>query len=190
MKMNFNLKKEFSYEVRQNTIIALIALAIVIFVAGWIINANKSYYSNENPNNLSSTSASSGAQQNNQSARKSGADVIINISASWKSNGEYYKQYDIKINNTADTDIVDWTLKIPNVISAGIVQYWNCKVVKDDENIVVTPGNYSGKIKSRSTSLGIGFTLKSASDYKLSEYTLKVIRADLVAREISIGFAK
>lgn len=93
-------------------------------------------------------------------------------SNSWESNGRFYAQYDLVIDNKETVKISDWTFKLNTISGTTLEQSWNCTVDTSDSQWSVVPVDYNKIIESQAQMNSVGFIISSASKEELTKYTL------------------
>lgn len=85
-----------------------------------------------------------------------GVLVTMLQTGGWGDENDPFLQYDIVVNNTTDTDISDWCIKIKAGADAACNNIWNGIAELENGVITITPADFNGTIVSGTqASLGI-----------------------------------
>ena len=152
LRKHFDVKKLYI-----GAVIVLLAIFIILGVSGYYTLPMKSI--NSNPK-LS-------ANDNYESIRNfRGLAVTFNKSNSWGSNGSYYAQYNVSIENHNNHDVNSWQFTIPISGQIGKDNAWNCNL-DINNNLNIVNADYNGHIAANTIASDVGMILTSDNSSNL-----------------------
>ena len=152
MRKHFDVKKLYI-----GAVIVLLAIFIILGVSVYYTLPMKSI--NSNPK-LS-------ANDNYESIRNfRGLAVTFNKSNSWGSNGSYYAQYNVSIENHNNHDVNSWQFTIPISGQIGKDNAWNCNL-DINNNLNIVNADYNGHIAANTIASDVGMILTSDNSSNL-----------------------
>ena len=182
--MEENVSKDNEKKKKVLVITAIIVLAVVL--AAGLFLAARALIRSKKKNAEGDESKSGYEQQINQSETgqteatatkekekiKTSVSMQFKQSNSWESNGRYYAQYDLVIDNKESVKITDWTFKINTSNGTTLEQSWNCTADTSNSIWSVVPVEYNKIIESQAQMNNVGFIISFASKEELTNYTL------------------
>lgn len=182
--MEENVSKDNEKKKKVLVITAIIVLAVVLaaglfFAARALIRSKKknaegdeSKSGYEQQINQSETGQTEGTATKEKEKIKTSVSMQFKQSNSWESNGRYYAQYDLVIDNKESVKITDWTFKINTSNGITLEQSWNCTADTSNSIWSVVPVEYNKIIESQAQMNNVGFIISFASKEELTNYTL------------------
>ena len=164
--------------------------AVIIFLATLIFQGFSWYYSmpvrtiNSNPR-LS-------AGDNYDSVRNfKGLAVTFNKSNGWESNGSYYAQFNVSVENHSNYDVNSWQFAIPYSGQINKDNAWNCNL-DISNNLNIYNADYNGNIASNSTLSEVGMILSANNSSSLDSLvgTYLIDNSTAVGRMLSAKRAR
>ena len=182
--MGENVSKDNEKKKKVLVIAAIIVLAVVL-AAGLFLAARalirskkKNAEGDENESgyeqqiNQLETGQTEGTATKEKEKIKTSVSMQFKQSNSWESNGRYYAQYDLVIDNKESVKITDWTFKINTSNGTTLEQNWNCTADTSNSIWSVVPVDYNKIIESQAQMNNAGFIISFASKEELTNYTL------------------
>lgn len=96
-------------------------------------------------------------------------NVSFNVVSTWDGGG----QYEAVINNSSNSPLSDWKIKLVFNNSFELEDSWNGKFTQNGNTITITPEDYNKQVEVNGTVEDIGFTVKS--DQELDLKTIQLV---------------
>lgn len=96
-------------------------------------------------------------------------DVSFNVVSTWDGGG----QYEAVINNSSNSPLSDWKIKLVFNNSFELEDSWNGKFTQNGNTITITPEDYNKQVEANGTVEDIGFTVKA--DQELDLKTIQLV---------------
>ncbi len=182
--MEENVSKDNEKKKKVLVITAIIVLAVVLaaglfFAARALIKSRKPKAADDENNagyeqqlNQSETGQTESASLSEKEQIKTSVTMQFKQSNSWESNGRFYAQYDLVIDNKEASKITDWTFRLNISDGTKLEQSWNCTADTTGSVWTVVPVDYNKVIESQAQMNNVGFIISFASKEELTKYTL------------------
>lgn len=95
--------------------------------------------------------------------------ISSSVSRSWIDDGEYYIQYNIRIENVSGRDISSWAVVLDMDTSYSLVDFWTFNYKEGTRKVIINPTNSNKEIAEGETISG-GFIVKASSKYPYINY--------------------
>lgn len=129
---------------------------------------------------LSSDNKSAGAATQDGSSQET--EVILSdgeitytakIKNSWESNGKFYYQYDVTLQNTSDRDYNKWEIDILFSDKFSLSDGWNGDYAISDKTLHISSKDYNGSIAAGDSVNDVGFIISGSKNLKIKSESEK-----------------
>ena len=91
------------------------------------------------------------------------------IKNSWESNGKFFYQYDVTLQNTSDADCSEWAIDILFNDKFRLSDGWNGDYTISDKTLHITSKDYNGSIAAGDSVNDIGFIISGSKSLKIEK---------------------
>ena len=91
------------------------------------------------------------------------------IKNSWESNGKFFYQYDVTLQNTSDADCSEWAIDILFNDKFSLSDGWNGDYTVSDKTLHITSKDYNGSIAAGDSVNDIGFIISGSKSLKIEK---------------------
>lgn len=148
------------YDVKKIHIVAVVVvLALLIFLG------TGAYYT-LSVKSINSDSRLSDKDDYDTIRNFKGLAVTFNKSNSWESNGSYYAQFNVSIENHSNYEVTSWQFLVPIEGEINKDNSWNCNL-DINSNIHVANVDYNGTIAPNQSSSDVGMILSANNSSNL-----------------------
>lgn len=85
--------------------------------------------------------------------------VTASVANSWESDGQFFFQYSVTLENISETDQTEWEIELPFSGKIALSDGWNGEYTVDEQSLHVINKDYNGKIASGEKLSDIGFII-------------------------------
>lgn len=91
------------------------------------------------------------------------------VKNSWESNGKFFYQYDVTLQNTSDTDYSKWEIDILFSDKFSLSDGWNGDYTISDKTLHISSKDYNGSIAAGDSVNDIGFIISGSKNLKIEK---------------------
>lgn len=91
------------------------------------------------------------------------------IKNSWESNGKFFYQYDVTLQNTSETDYSKWEIDIIFSDKFSLSDGWNGDYKVSDKTLHISSKDYNGSIAAGDSVNDVGFIISGSKDLKIEK---------------------
>ncbi len=131
-------------------------------------NQNNESNHDENQSDVSNHE-SSNHENNSVQGTNDNLKVTASINNSWESEGEFFYQYVLELENSSDTNIDEWAIELVFNEKVTFSSGWNGNYTVNDTTIEITCMDYNGKIPAGEKVSDIGFIISGGEKLAIKE---------------------
>lgn len=110
---------------------------------------------------------------NSQEAAVTSSDGEIaytaKINNSWESNGKFFYQYDVTLQNTSDADCSKWEIEILFSDTFSLSDGWNGDYQVSDKTLHISSKDYNGSIAAGDSVNDVGFIISGSKNLEIEK---------------------
>ncbi|MDE6750075.1 MAG: cellulase family glycosylhydrolase [Lachnospiraceae bacterium] len=91
------------------------------------------------------------------------------IKNSWESNGKFFYQYDVTLQNTSDADRSEWEIDILFSDTFSLSDGWNGDYTISDKTLHITSKDYNGSMAAGDSVNDVGFIISGSKNLKIEK---------------------
>lgn len=91
------------------------------------------------------------------------------VKNSWESNGKFFYQYDVTLQNTSDADCSEWEIDIPFSSKFSLSDGWNGDYKVSDKTLHISSKDYNGSIAAGDSVNDVGFIISGSKNLKIEK---------------------
>ncbi len=91
------------------------------------------------------------------------------VKNSWESNGKFFYQYDVTLQNTSDADCSKWEIDILFSDKFSLSDGWNGDYTISDKTIHISSKDYNGSIAAGGSVNDVGFIISGSKSLKIEK---------------------
>lgn len=131
----------------------------------------------EEANESDNTTISEEAKEDTSQSDKPVYKINLSMSKTneWESDGKFYAQFDIKINNKTSDKITNWKVSFPVSDSVEMDNIWNGTDKVSNGVMVISSAEYNQEISAKSELKDVGFIMYSTNKDELNELSEKAV---------------
>ncbi|MCD8347178.1 MAG: cellulase family glycosylhydrolase [Lachnospiraceae bacterium] len=113
--------------------------------------------SDDNSADTSNGGMQAGASGSTGTASEGSVEYTIALANQWESNGQYYFQYTMELENISGSSLSGWTVTLNFSDTFSLSDGWNGEYSITDTSLTITPKSYNQTIEAGGTISDIGF---------------------------------
>lgn len=91
------------------------------------------------------------------------------IKNSWESNGKFFYQYDVSLQNTSDADCSEWEIDILFSDKFSLSDGWNGDYQVSDKTLYISSKDYNGSIAAGDSVNDVGFIISGSKNLEIEK---------------------